>query len=407
MSNLPQELIDSIVDKCSESREDLRNLSLVSRSWLTRARYHLFRSITLAPQDPKEIHDYHAYLKRKASSRTSPGTQRYYDPLSTAEIKSLQSSLVQKPQNLLLEELSIPDSIRELRLDSSIRIGGGRKVAAAEYLQRWLGFGTDPSEDCMIARDLKAGDDIYEVQQERWSSIDLPWGHYEGLHLPFRNLRYLHIQWSVFSWICPFDLNIKDGAQIPAIHWPGYQFGVLLKASGETLEHISVDEYPGFRLEPYADATEAPDALLDLLAQNVPNLRSLSLGGLMLPRRTNPLLTSGHGTAPYPSRPFPTYPSGDEVPPVFSTSDENISLKPQPPSFPSLERFFLRGFESESTVLIEDSLLNRSRLIGERTKYLSLSAMPVDYDYRILFSALCHSLIHLTLDLDKSSESAS
>ncbi|KAJ3710894.1 hypothetical protein DFJ43DRAFT_1009125 [Lentinula guzmanii] len=55
MSDLPQEVIDRFIDELSNSIEDLRNLSLVCRSWLRRARYHLFRSITLGPQDFKEI----------------------------------------------------------------------------------------------------------------------------------------------------------------------------------------------------------------------------------------------------------------------------------------------------------------------------------------------------------------
>lgn len=411
MSDLPQELIDCIVDELSESSEDLRSLSLVGRAWLLRARYHLFRSITLAPRDPKEIDEYHAYLKKKAFSRISPGTQRYYDPLSPAERKSLDYPPDQKPQNVLLSLLSNTDTlfhVRGLRLDSSIRIGGGRKVSPADYLQRWLGFGMpNPIETCIIARDLSRDDDFDEVQQMRWHSVDLPWGYYEGLHaLPFRNLRSLHVQWSVFSWVCPFDLN--DCALFPPpSQWPGYQFGMLLKASRDTLEHVSIDEYPGFRFEIYAeeDLAETSDVLLDVLARNAPNLRSLCLGGLMLPRPS--LLPNSEQ---YTTRPPPSYPSGEEVPPILSGQGyDDIFLSVcssdslEPHNFPYLEKFFLRGFSSESTVLIDDSLLNRSRLAGSGVKYLAFSAMPLDYDYKILFS-LGHSLTHLTLDVDESSE---
>ncbi|KAJ3742319.1 hypothetical protein DFH05DRAFT_202624 [Lentinula detonsa] len=91
MSNLPQELIDRIIDELSNLIEDLRNLSLVCRPWLRRARYHLFRSITLGPRDLKEIREHYAYVKQKAS-------RRGWDPddrLSFEEEKLLRSPLAE------------------------------------------------------------------------------------------------------------------------------------------------------------------------------------------------------------------------------------------------------------------------------------------------------------------------
>ncbi|KAJ3863140.1 hypothetical protein EV359DRAFT_21196, partial [Lentinula novae-zelandiae] len=49
MPDLPQELIDRFIDNFLHSIDDLKNLSLVSKSWLPRARYYIFRFITLAP----------------------------------------------------------------------------------------------------------------------------------------------------------------------------------------------------------------------------------------------------------------------------------------------------------------------------------------------------------------------
>ncbi|KIK52090.1 hypothetical protein GYMLUDRAFT_180546, partial [Collybiopsis luxurians FD-317 M1] len=45
-SQCPQELVDCIIDELSDSKADLFSCSLVSRSWLQRARKHLFRSIS-------------------------------------------------------------------------------------------------------------------------------------------------------------------------------------------------------------------------------------------------------------------------------------------------------------------------------------------------------------------------
>ncbi|KAJ3819874.1 hypothetical protein EV361DRAFT_769914, partial [Lentinula raphanica] len=49
MSSLPQELIDRIIDEFHNSSQDLNTLSLVGRSWLQRARFHIFRYLTLVP----------------------------------------------------------------------------------------------------------------------------------------------------------------------------------------------------------------------------------------------------------------------------------------------------------------------------------------------------------------------
>ncbi|KAJ3805852.1 hypothetical protein F5876DRAFT_81330 [Lentinula aff. lateritia] len=414
MPDLPQELIDRFVDDHSESTEDLKNLSLVGRCWLHRARYHLFRLITLAPQDPKEIREYYAYLRRRVSI-PARGGRNHYHALTSSEQRLLHSSLTQNPQPQKQFLSSLSDTlpyVRGLRLESSIRIGGGRKIPPMEYFHRWLGYGNEYAEESLLMRDLVSYDDNFlEKQNERWEAVDLPWGHRAGLHgLPFRNLRYLHIQWSAFGWISSLPVAEDIDGDLPdSVNpdmWPGYQLGKLLKSSADTLNHVSIDEYPGFQLEQYGTPTHNTDALLDILAENAPNLKSLSLGGLMVPRRMSPHSMHDHyidspDPVPFFSRDRPAYRTGEEVPPVYSDPIYNDGTTPRHAIRLSLERLYLRGFDSKSTLLIEDVLLNRG-ILSSNTEYLALSAMPEDFDYMFLFSRLRQSITHLTLDLDNS-----
>ncbi|KAJ3995593.1 hypothetical protein F5050DRAFT_1712779 [Lentinula boryana] len=407
MPDFPQELIDRFVDESSDSTEHLKNLSLVGWPWLYRARYYLFSCITLAPQDPKEIKEYYNYLKRKASS-THPSS-RYFYPLSPKDRQFLHSSLAQNPQaqKLLLSSVtpSLP-YVRSLRLESSIRIGGGRKVTAEEYFHRWLGFGSDThAVDSILMRDLSRYEDFSVKQKERWDAVDLPWGHQAGIHaLPFRNLCFIHIQWSVLGWIPPFD-DYHMGAGDESAVSPGYQL--------DTLDHVSIDEYPGYRLEQY-NSTRNAEALLDIIIQNAPKIKSLCLGGLMLPCTSSSseldinVMFPNH--APLLVRNRPVYPSGEEVPNVSSDDYDLITAKYSHPSSAdarrannlSLERLFLRGFDEESLLLIEDALLNAGASSTRNTKYLALSAMPDNFDYMFLLSKSRRSLTHLTLDIDES-----
>ncbi|KAJ4465262.1 hypothetical protein C8J55DRAFT_566376 [Lentinula edodes] len=414
MPDLPQELIDRFVDDHSESTEDLKNLSLVGRCWLHRARYHLFRLITLAPQDPKEIKEYYAYLRRRVSM-PARGGRNHYHALTSSEQRLLHSSLTQNPQPQKQFLFSLSDTlpyVRGLRLESSIRIGGGRKIPPMEYFHRWLGYGDEYAEESLLMRDLVSYDDSFlEKQNARWEAVDLPWGHRAGLHeLPFRNLRYLHIQWSVFGWISSSPVAEDIDGDLPdSVNpdmWPGYQLGKLLKSSADTLNHVSIDEYPGFQLEQYGTPTHDTDALLDILAENAPNLKSLCLGGLMVPRRMIPHpmhdYIDNSDPVPFFSRDRPSYRTGEEVPPVYSDPIYNDRTTPRQAIRLSLERLYLRGFDPKSTLLIEDVLLNRG-ILSSNTKYLALSAMPEHFDYMFLFSRLRQSITHLTLDLDKSS----
>ncbi|KAL0954206.1 hypothetical protein HGRIS_005334 [Hohenbuehelia grisea] len=45
--DLPQEIIDIIVDYCHSGRETLLTCSLISRKWVTSSRYHLFLTVTI------------------------------------------------------------------------------------------------------------------------------------------------------------------------------------------------------------------------------------------------------------------------------------------------------------------------------------------------------------------------
>ncbi|KAF7325558.1 hypothetical protein MKEN_00405200 [Mycena kentingensis (nom. inval.)] len=48
---LPPELTDIVINELSDSRKDLRNFSLVARSWLPASRHHLYASLTIRGED--------------------------------------------------------------------------------------------------------------------------------------------------------------------------------------------------------------------------------------------------------------------------------------------------------------------------------------------------------------------
>ncbi|KAJ3967658.1 hypothetical protein EV361DRAFT_478706 [Lentinula raphanica] len=174
---------------------------------------------------------------------------------------------------------------------------------------------------------------------------------------------------------------------------------MLVKSNGGTLEYVSIDEYPGFRLE-QSDSTLNGDGLLDLLAKNAPNLRSLYLGGLREASYPQLDLVQPQGFEDFLSDSRPLYISGEEIPDVM-LGDDSFLERPTIPS--DLERLFIRGFDSESTTLIEDALLNRGIFSVKSLTHLTLSVMPKGYDYMFMFSKVQKSLTHLTLDLKDSS----
>ncbi|KAJ4001521.1 hypothetical protein F5050DRAFT_1324480 [Lentinula boryana] len=385
LSNLPQEIIDRFIDEFFNSIEDLQNLSLVSRSWVHRARSHLFRFITLGPQDLKEIRSYYVEVKASENQLGWPG----YHRLSLAEQELLRSSLAQDPQPHKSFLSSIADNlpdVRGLRLECLLRVGGVQRISPEDYFRKWLGFGGDKyAKGCHVMRDLSADEDFSVKQKDRWDAVDLPWGHHAGIHaLPFRNLRYIHIQWSVFSWTPPSLSLGGDGFLVctNSNQWPGYQLAMVLKSNADTLDHVSIDEYPGFRVKQY-NSTSNTDDLLNILAQNAPHLRSLSLGGLLSVFHPHLHVTRPSGSSPFLEQEPAIYPSGEEVP--HAHPNEGCS-----------------GFDSEATLLIEDVLLNGGVSPIKSIQYLALSAMPEDYNYMFLFSRVFQSLTHLTLDLDES-----
>lgn len=48
---LPQEIVDQLIDILQETPRDLATCSLVCRAWLPRTRHHLFRSVSITPQN--------------------------------------------------------------------------------------------------------------------------------------------------------------------------------------------------------------------------------------------------------------------------------------------------------------------------------------------------------------------
>ncbi|KAJ3713105.1 hypothetical protein C8R42DRAFT_685219 [Lentinula raphanica] len=395
MLYLPQELVDRIIDEFYDSFGDLKNLSLVARSWLHRARCHLFRSLTLNPQDLQAIRDHYADLKRRDSLDFILDPDDY---VSLQDKKFLCSPLAENPQptqSFLSSITNIIPHVRGLQLLSWIQVGD-QLVPAKVYHREWLGYGGDAyASHCRLRRSLSSNEDFLERQKVQWNSIDLPWERGTGLHaLPFRNLRLIYIQWSVFSWTLPFERTA--GPANPA-NWPGIQLALLLKSNGSTLDHVHVTEYPGFQPDKNGSTR---DALLNLLAQNAPNLRSLCLGGLR--KAYYPQFRSLESEdPPLPDRVL--YPSGEEVPHIIL--DHNCP--PDNLATIYLERLFLQGFEAESTILIQEAMLNGGVFSLKNLSHLVLSVMPMGYDYMFMFSKVQGTLTHLTLDLKDSTLYAS
>ncbi|KAJ3769340.1 hypothetical protein FB446DRAFT_812590 [Lentinula raphanica] len=153
-------------------------------------------------------------------------------------------------------------------------------VRGVSVIRHRLG-GVDSSLTRRARQEVASNERLRDLETKaRWDAVDLPWGRRGGIHaLPVKNLRFLHIQWSIFSWTPP-DHDILDG--IDPDHWPGYQLAMLIKNNTYTLDHVFIDEYPGFCLE-QDHASLQGDALLEVLARNAPSLRTLSLGGLLQP----------------------------------------------------------------------------------------------------------------------------
>ncbi|KAJ3817794.1 hypothetical protein F5880DRAFT_1511488 [Lentinula raphanica] len=400
MTHLPQEIINRFIDEFYDSVKDLKILTLVAKSWLHRARQHLFRSLTLVPQDLQAIRDKYANVKRRDSYKILIDPN---DFLTEQDRHFLHSPLAENPQATQTFLSSITDTlpfVRGLRLLPHVQVGG-EKILAREYLHDWLGYGGDEhASRCRLRWRSSSYEDYLERRQATWDSVDLPWARGAGLHaLPFRNLRFLEIQWSVFIWTPPSERGLVGPANPK--DWPAYQLAMLVKSNGGTLEYVSIDEYPGFRLE-QSDSTLNGDGLLDLLAKNAPNLRSLYLGGLREASYPQLDLVQPQGFEDFLSDSRPLYISGEEIPDVM-LGDDSFLERPTIPS--DLERLFIRGFDSESTTLIEDALLNRGIFSVKSLTHLTLSVMPKGYDYMFMFSKVQKSLTHLTLDLKDSNGS--
>ncbi|KAJ3838743.1 hypothetical protein EV361DRAFT_889116 [Lentinula raphanica] len=388
---LPQEIIDCFIDEFRHSVEDLRNMCLVDRLWLRRARYHLIRSLTLTPQDLESIRASYVNVNCKATREYVIEPDSH--PSSDGEQSTCTSRAgsAQPIQSFISSIVNSCPSIRGLRLLSFIQAG----VRGVSVNRHRLG-GVDSSLTRRARQEVASNERLRDLETKaRWDAVDLPWGRRGGIHaLPFKNLRFLHIQWSVFSWTSP-DHDILDG--IDPDHWPGYQLAMLIKNNTYTLDHVFIDEYPGFCLE-QDHASSQGDALLEVLARNAPSLRTLSLGGLLQPYHIHRRHAASE-TALL-SRNRASYPCGEKVPHVMpSMIDDSTHRKA---TLPSLQRLFLQGFDSESTILIEGTLTSCDLLSLGGIRYLALSAMPRDYDYLFMFSKMHQSLTHLTLDLDES-----
>ncbi|KAJ3818368.1 hypothetical protein F5878DRAFT_665668 [Lentinula raphanica] len=394
MSQLPQELIDRLVDEFQDDCTNLKVLSLVGRSWLPRARYHLFRSLTLTPQDLQAMRDNYADLKRRASL---PFVLDPDDYVSLQDRKLLCSPLAENPQPTQSFLSSITNTlpyVQGLRLLSFVLVGN-RRIYPREYFQGWLGYGGDEyASRCRLRWKSSSDEDFREMQKARWNAVDLPWGRRAGLHvLPFRNLKFLYIQWSVLSWTPP-----SESTPANPYDWPSYQLAKLINSNANTLDHLYIDEYPGFQFK-QSNAGLNGDGLLDLLAMNASNLQSLCLGGLREAYYPQFHLVQPEGSNDFLSFSRALYPSGEEVPYVM-LGDNGLAKRF---SAAPLKRLHLQGFDSEATVLIEDAIFNRGVFSLQSLTHLALTVMPVAYNYMFMFSKVQGTLTHLTLDLKDSS----
>ncbi|KAJ3770118.1 hypothetical protein FB446DRAFT_847231 [Lentinula raphanica] len=393
MFDLPQELIDRFIDEFHDSNEDLKALSLVSRSWLHHARYHLFRSLALMPQDFTAMREHYDDVKYKASL---PSTKDPDLRLTLQDENFLRSPLAGNPQSTQAFLSSIATTlpyVRGLRLLSFVQVGN-KLMPARNYLQGWLGYGGDEcSSHSRLAWQSLSYEDFLQRRKARWESLDLPWGRGSGLHaLPFRNLRFLYIQWSVFSWTPPSEGSINPD------DWPGYQLAMLISSNANTLDQVYVDEYPGFQLVQHCSSPNR-DALLDLLAKNAPNLQSLCLGGLREPFYMSfSDNIEPEGSDNFLIRDRALYPAGEKIPHVMRS---DYCLPMNSPSI-SLQRLYIEGFDPESTTLLEGAILNRGIFSLQNLTHLALSVMPKGYDYMFMFSQVQGSLTHLSLDLKDS-----
>ncbi|KAJ3770123.1 hypothetical protein FB446DRAFT_790760 [Lentinula raphanica] len=165
MSRPPQEIIDRIVDEFHGSFADLKALSLVARPWLHRTRYHLFRSLTLAPRDLQAIRDNYTDAKRRASLKLIVDPDDY---LTSGEEQLIRSPLAENPQPTHYFLSSIAHAlhhVRGVRLVSHVRLGG-RAVPMMEYFHDWLGFGGDEYALHCRVRYISSSDEDFRERQK-------------------------------------------------------------------------------------------------------------------------------------------------------------------------------------------------------------------------------------------------
>ncbi|KAJ3756131.1 hypothetical protein EV360DRAFT_72263 [Lentinula raphanica] len=362
MFELPQELIDRFIDEFHDSNEDLKALSFVSRSWLHRARYHLFRSLALMPQDFTAMREHYDDVKYKASL---PSTKDPDLRLTLQDEDFLRSPLAGNPQSTQAFLSSIATTLLMFEVYDCYRLS----KLAINLCPRGIIFRAGLDMESL------SYEDFLQRRKARWESLDLPWGRGSGLHaLPFRNLRFLYIQWSMFSWTPPSEGSINPD------DWPGYQLAMLISSNANTLDQVYVDEYPGFQLVQHCSSPNR-DALLDLLAKNAPNLQSLCLGGLREPFYMSfSDNIEPEGSDNFLIRDRALYPAGEKIP----------------------HHLYIEGFDPESTTLLEGAILNRGIFSLQNLTHLALSVMPKGYDYMFMFSQVQGSLTHLSLDLKDS-----
>ncbi|KAJ3817792.1 hypothetical protein F5880DRAFT_1332827 [Lentinula raphanica] len=173
MFDLPQEFIDRFIDEFHDSNKDLKALSLVRRSWQHRARYHLFRSLTLMPQDFTAMREHYDDVKYKASL---PSTKDPDFRLTLQDENFLRSPLAGNPQSTqaFLSSIAntLPD-VRGLRLLSFVQVGN-KLMPARNYLH-WLGYGGDEcASHSHLAWQSLSYEDFLQRRKARWDSLDLP-----------------------------------------------------------------------------------------------------------------------------------------------------------------------------------------------------------------------------------------
>ncbi|KAF7325554.1 hypothetical protein MKEN_00404800 [Mycena kentingensis (nom. inval.)] len=134
---LPPELTDIVINELSDSRNNLRNLSLVARSWLPASRHHLYASLTMRGED---IASFIAHL----------------DAPHGTFARFLRALVISFGENgdlgLLATHLARFSCLERIRLRETVYMGHFAALPSLECLELAGVYFTEPSELTLLIR---------------------------------------------------------------------------------------------------------------------------------------------------------------------------------------------------------------------------------------------------------------